>query len=443
MLKQEAIKTLKLSTPIILGELTQMSLGIINSAMVGSLHYKQLAASALVNSVLNIPYVLGIGMSMCISQTVATANGRGDKGKVAHYFYNGIVLMIITALAISLVLELIQPILFHLGQDKDVALLAGPYLRLMGFSVIPMLLFFALKQFTDGLELTKTAMVLSIASMPLNVLFDYTFIFGHFGFPRMELEGAGIGTLVTRTLVLIILTLIIFFHKRFKPFMQERKTQWYLSQNTFRELLHIGIPSGLQGILEVAAFAISGIMAGMFGAVELASHQIALQTAAFTFMVSMGLAQGASIRIGNAFGRKDWFQIGEIGKSTFITGLVYGCVCAILFVALRNYLPLFFNKEPEVVHMTSLLFIFAAIFQISDATQAIGVGLLRGLKDVKAPTAYMAVAYWALGIPIGWLLGFRFHWGVYGLWTGFVIGLSLVSILLNRRFNKLIRNRLN
>lgn len=439
MLKQEAIKTLKLSAPIILGELTQMSLGIINSAMVGSLHYKQLAASALVNSVMNIPFVLGIGISMCISQTVATANGRGDKGKVAHYFYNGIGLMIVVALLISVILELIQPILFHLGQDHEVAVLAGPYLRLMGFSVIPMLLFFALKQFTDGLELTKTAMVLSIASMPLNVLFDYTFIFGHFGFPRMELLGAGVGTLVTRTLVLIVLALIILFHPRFKPYIQERKEQWYMSWKTIKELLHIGIPSGLQGILEVAAFAVSGILAGRFSAIALASHQIALQTASFSFMVSMGLAQGASIRIGNAFGRKDWRQISDIGKSTFYTGLMYGIFCAVLFVLLRNHLPFIFNKNPEVVAVTANLFLFAAIFQISDATQAIGVGLLRGLKDVTAPTIYMSVAYWVLGIPMGCLLGFYLNWGVYGLWTGFVIGLSLVSILLNRRFNKLTK----
>ncbi|PZP52324.1 MAG: MATE family efflux transporter [Pseudopedobacter saltans] len=438
-MKQEAIKTLKLSAPIILGELTQMSLGIINSAMVGHLDYRQLAASALVNSVMNIPFVLGIGISMCISQTVATANGKGDKGKVSHYFYNGIVLMIITALLISLLLELIQPVLFHLGQDRDVAILAGPYLRLMGFSVIPMLLFFALKQFTDGLELTKTAMVLSIASMPLNVLFDYTFIFGHFGFPKMELLGAGIGTLVTRTLVLIVLGLIICFHPRFRPYMEERKKQWFLSRKTFQELLHIGIPSGLQGILEVAAFAVSGILAGQFSAIALASHQIALQTAAFTFMVSMGLAQGASIRIGNAFGRKDWNQIRNIGKSTFYTGLLYGVICAILFVVFRNYLPLIFNKNINVIAVTANLFLFAAIFQISDATQAIGVGLLRGLKDVTAPTVYMAVAYWVLGIPIGWFLGFHFQWGVYGLWTGFVIGLSIVSILLNRRFNQLTK----
>ena len=442
MLKREAVKTLRLSAPIILGELTQMSLGIINSAMLGSLHYKQLAASALVNSVMNIPYVWGIGMSMCISQTVAIASGRGDKGKVSHCLYNGFVLMVVTALVISLLLELMQPILSHLGQDPEVARLSGPYLRLMGFSVIPMLLFFALKQFTDGLQLTRTAMVLSMAAMPLNVLFDYTFIFGHFGFPRMELRGAGIGTLVTRTFILIILALIILFHPRFRPYMRERRSQWFLSKKTFRELLHIGIPSGLQGILEVAAFAVSGILAGIFGAVSLAAHQIALQVASFTFMVSMGLAQGSSIRIGNALGRKDWKLIGLIGKSTFLTGLVYGSVCALLFIVLRNQLPMVFNEDPQVVKLAGYLFLFAAIFQISDATQAIGVGILRGIKDVKAPTVYMAVAYWVLGIPVGALLGFRYHWGVYGLWTGFVIGLSIVSVLLNKRFNKLIHNRL-
>lgn len=442
MLKQEAVKTLKLSAPIILGELTQMSLGIINSAMVGSLHYKQLAASALVHSVLNIPYVFGIGMSMSISQTVATAHGRGDKGKVTHYLFNGVALMIITAVFISLLLEILLPVLFHLGQDPEVATLAKPYLRLMGFSVIPMLLFFALKQFTDGLELTRTAMVLSIAAMPLNVLFDYAFIFGNLGAPRMELSGAGIGTLVTRTLILIILAVIIWFHPKFKPYIQERKKQWFLSKKTFGELLHIGIPSGLQGILEVAAFAVSGILAGVFSAVALAAHQTALQVAAFTFMVSMGLAQGCSIRIGNAYGRKDWKLIGIIGKSTFITALFYGCFCALLFIVFRNQIPRFFADDPKVLALAANLFIFAAIFQISDATQALGVGMLRGIKDVKAPTIYMTVAYWVLGIPIGALLGFYFNWGVYGLWTGFVIGLSIVSVLLNRRFNQLVHRRI-
>jgi multidrug resistance protein, MATE family len=438
MLKKEALHTIKLSGPIILGELTQMSLGLINSAMVGHLGYHQLAAASLVNGVLNIPYVFGIGMTMSISQTVATAHGQQDRQKISHYLFNGLFLSAITAIIISLIIEIGNPIVFHLGQDQEVAKLASPYLRLMGFSVIPMLLFFALKQFTDGLELTRTAMMLSMLSMPLNVLLDWTFIFGHFGFKSYGLIGAGFGTLITRTLILIALAFIIFFHKQFKGFIAVRKHQWHIKWLTQKEMMHIGVPSSIQAILEVGAFAVSGILVGTFGAVELAAHQIAIQLASFTFMVSLGLAQGSSIRIGNAFGRKDWNIIQNIGKSTYITGLMYGVFCAILFILMRNQLPHIFTKDFAVLKLAGALLFFAAVFQISDATQAIGVGVLRGIKDVKAPTIFMTISYWALGIPLGWILAKYLNMGVYGIWIGFVIGLTFTAILLFFRFKKII-----
>lgn len=436
MLKEQAIRTLKLSIPIILGELTQMSLGIINSAMLGRLGYKQLAASALVNSVMVIPYVFGIGLTMSISQTVAIANGQSDKQKVSHYLYNGFILMCLAAFIIGLTLHVCNPILFHLKQDSEVAALAAPYLKLMSYSVIPMLLFFALKQFTDGLESTKTAMTLSMLSMPINILLDWGLIFGHLGLPRLGLIGAGYATLITRTVVFITMALVILLHPEYKKYIAVRKNQWQIKMQTIRELLRIGIPSSLQALLEVGAFAVSGILIGRLGAVALAAHQITLQIASFTFMVSLGLAQGSSIRIGNALGKNEWSLIKVIGKSTFLTGLIYGISCAVIFIVFRGKLPYIFNDNINVVTLTTSLLFFAAIFQISDATQAIAVGALRGIKDVKIPTLMMTFSYWIIGIPLGIFLAFYTSLGVYGIWIGFVIGLSSTSLLLNIRFNK-------
>lgn len=437
MLRAEARETTKLALPIIFGELAQMALHIIDTAMVGHVGAKQLAAAALVMSVMNIPFVVGIGITIAVSQMVSMAHGRKDGQLVSHYFYNGFWLCAVSAIVISLGLELGKGILFHLGQDPEVATLAVPFMQLMGWSVIPMILFMALKQFTDGLEYTRTAMVLSVAALPLNVLINWLLIFGNLGFPRLELVGAGWGTLITRSLIFVIMGIVILRHKTFRKYVAVRTNQWKIRMATIRELLHIGIPSSMQIGMEAGAFAISGILIGTIDYVSQAAHQIALSCASFTFMASMGLAQAGSIRTSNAFGRNDWSKIAHIGKSTLILALIYGVFCAIGFTILRHQLPLYFNTEMPVIEMASSLLLLAAVFQISDSTQAIGAGLLRGIKDVKVPTVLIAIAYWVVGIPVGCLLAFTFDMGASGIWLGFITGLTLSSVFLTIRFLKL------
>lgn len=436
-LVQEAKKTLHLSLPIIFGEIAQMALHLIDTAMAGALGYKHLAAASLVLAVLNIPFVVGIGMTISVSQLVSMSHGQKDAQKVSHYFYNGFWLCAATALIISLGLETGKGILFHLKQDPEVAALAVPFLQLMGWSVIPMLLFMSLKQFADGLEKTRTAMIITLAGVPLNILLNWLLIFGNGGFPRLELVGAGWSTLITRTLMFLSLGAVILWHPAFKRYIAVRKNQWKLKAKTIRDLLHIGVPSGLQIGMEGGAFAVSGIIIGSIGATEQAAHQIALTCASFTFMVSLGLAQGASIRVSNAFGTRNRPKILAIGKSTLITGLIYGCFCAILFITMRNVLPKGFNDDAGVITMASLLLVLAAFFQISDATQAIGAGLMRGIKDVKVPTLLIGIAYWVIGIPLGYLLAFKAGMGASGIWVGFIAGLSCSSIFLCVRFFKM------
>jgi MATE family multidrug resistance protein len=186
--------------------------------------------------------------------------------------------------------------------------------------------------------------------------------------------------------------------------------------------------------VEVCAFAVSGIIIGTIGAVSQAAHQIALSCAAFTFMVSMGLSQAGSIRVSNAFGRSDWKKISVIGKTTLVTSLIYGSFCALCFTVFRNQLPLIFNENADVIKLSSLLLLFAAVFQISDASQATGAGLLRGIKDVKVPTALITIAYWVIGLPVGWFFAFPNHMGAAGMWLGLILGLTMASVFLGIRF---------
>ena len=432
-------KTWKLSLPIIFGELCQMALHIIDTAMVGSLGYKQLAAAALVLAVMNIPFVLGIGMTISVSQMVSLSHGRNDSQKVSHYFYNGFWLCAATAVVIALGLELGKNILLHLDQDPEVAAMAVPFLQVLAYSIIPGLCFFALKQFADGLEKTRTAMIISMLALPLNFGLNWLLIYGRWGLPELGLQGAAWGTLITRTAMFVFLGLIILYHPAFRRYIAVRKSQWKIRMQTMRELLHIGVPSALQIGLEGGAFAVSGIIVGTIGPTEQAAHQIALSCASFTFMVSLGLAQGSSIRVSNAFGTRQGARIHAIGKTAMLSAIGYGVLCAIGFIAFRNSLPLAFNENSGVVALTSLLLIYAAIFQISDATQAVGAGLLRGIKDVRIPTILVAVAYWVIGIPAGYLLAFQGGFGAAGIWMGFIIGLTCSSLFLCFRFLRMSR----
>ena len=433
MLK-ELSRTLKISTPLIISNVSQIGLGLIDSAMIGAVDYKQLAASSLVLNVISIPQILGTGIAIAISPLTAIANGQNNIYEASKTLFNGFLLSAVAAVVIALTMVMSQNLLFHLGQDKEVALLSVPFYNLLAWSLIPMLMFAAVKQFSDGLEFTKTAMMLSLISLPLNAFLNWIFIYGKFGFERLELAGAGLGTLITRIVIAVTLILIVARHKRFRPYIQIRRKAWKLDTKTWKDLLHIGIPTSMQYGMEVAAFSISGIMIGWLGATSQAAHQIALNLASATFMASSGLALGGSIRIANAFGRNEKMLLRSIGVSTIAGSLMYGVFCALLFILFKDHLPLLFTNNAQVATVSSALLVFAALFQISDASQAIGVGLLRGMKDVKIPTAFVAIAYWLIGIPIGYYLAFKLGMGAPGIWLGFVTGLTASSILLNTRF---------
>jgi multidrug resistance protein, MATE family len=426
--------TLKLGWPIILGNITQMSLGIIDSAMVGAIHSSQLAAASFVNNLIALPMVFNLGFTMAISPLVAAAQGEGDYDKPLRITYNGLWVAGIIAVLFGLILHFNSSIVFRLGQDDIVANLSENYLIWMIWSILPMSLFSILKQFSDGLGFTKWPLYIALSAMPVNVLLNYALIYGKWGIPALELEGAGIGTLLSRIYTLVAISFLILKHNHFAPYRQHLVTQLKIQKSRMMEVVQLGIPAAMQYGMEAGAFAVSGIMVGWLGYQQQAAHQIALNIAAMTFMVSLGISATGSIRVGYANGKKDFPKVLEIGKTTLWLSAAYGMVCAIFYILFRFQLPLFFNKEPEVVAYATVLLFLAGIFQISDSVQAVAVGLLRGIQDVQIPTILVAIAYWVIGIPLGYYLAFEMNMEVNGLWIGFVVGLSASAILLTRRF---------
>ncbi len=435
-MKQTFKDTLKIAIPLILGNLTQVAYGLIDTAMIGRLGYEQLAAASLVANVIAIPLVIGMGLMIAITPLVAIANGKNDAYNASHILYNGWVLSIFAGVVLAILVHVSALFLTNMGQEPEVAALAKNYLIIMGYSLIPMMIFIATKQFADALQFTKTAMVLSLISLPINALLCWVLIYGNWGVTALGIDGAGLATLISRILLATAMIIVVLKHKVFKPYISLRKQVWQIKIETFRDMFKLGIPSSLQYCMEAGAFSVSGIMVGWLGAVQQAAHQIALNCASTTFMASLGFSMAGSIRVSDAYGRGNVSSIYAIGKSTAISGLLYGAFSGLLLIAFGKYLPYIFTQNEDVVQVSTMLLLFAAIFQISDSTQAIGVGLCRGIKDVVRPTIYVAIAYWIIGIPVGYLLAFHFKMGAAGIWIGLVVGLSVSSILLNHRFFK-------
>ncbi|TAD86213.1 MAG: MATE family efflux transporter [Bacteroidetes bacterium] len=435
----ELKRTLPLAYPLILSNLTQMAFGLIDTAMVGAVNHYQLAAAGLVVNAIAIPQVVGMGLGMGMAPLVAMAQGQNKPQQSANLLYNGFWLSVVAGAVLALVLWQCRGLMTLLGQDVVVGKLAVSYFGIMGLSLFPMMIFLSLKQFADGLQHTKIGMVISIVALAVNALLCWMLIFGNWGAPRLELEGAGWATLITRVLQAVAMAAIIWKHQLFAPVRACRRVAWHFSRQTQRQLLQMGIPSSLQYAMEAGAFSVSGIIIGWLGATTQAAHQIALNCASFTFMAAVGLSLAGSIRVSHAFGQQNLNLVRRIGSSTLWAGLGYGLVCAVGFVLLRHQLPLLFTTSPEVATMAAGLMLFAALFQMSDASQAIGVGLLRGVKDVKRPTLYVALAYWVVGIPVGYALAFKLQWGAAGIWMGLVAGLTMSSLLLNHRFFRITK----
>lgn len=431
--------SLKLAYPVMVGQLGQILVSVADSIMVGKfLGTIPLAAISLAVSILIIPMVFAIGVAFGLTPLIAGADGKDDPAEAVKYFKNGLVLNSVLGLLVYGVLAIFAQFAHLLGQDERVVSEAMPYLHIVGFSIVPMMAFFAFKQFAEGLSDTKAGMRVSLVANLLNILLNYPLITGWGPFPELGLAGAAVSTLGTRFLMVAGMAIYIRKHKKFAAYWSHwRSTE--ITWRSIRDILAIGVPSGLQLVFEAGAFAMSGVIVGMIGPVQQAAHQIALNIASVSYMMVSGLGAAATIRVGNQLGKRDIPMLRLAGQSLFHLTLAMMVLTMILLIGLRNFLPEFYSSDPEVLQYTAVLMIAAGIFQLPDGLQATTLGALRGVQDVNIPTIIAFVAYWVIAVPMCFYLGITEKMGPLGVWIGLTIGLVLASIALYWRFQHKVR----
>ena len=433
---------IKLAYPVILGMLGHTFVSFVDNVMVGQLGAAELAAVSLGNSFIFIAMSIGIGFSTAITPLVAEADGEGNFGKGKSAFKHGLFLCTVLALILFGLLLLAKPIMYIMQQPQEVVVLAIQYLDLVAFSLVPLIVFQAFKQFSDGLSLTKYPMYATIIANVLNVLINYVLIFGKFGFPEMGIVGAAVGTLVSRFVMLFYLWFLLSKKQKSKAYVTG--IQFFkLSKKALKKIINLGLPSAMQMFFEVGIFTAAIWLSGTLGRNAQAANQIALNLSSMTFMVAMGLSVAAMIRVGNQKGLKDFKALKRIAESIFFLGFILAVIFALTFVVFHKVLPnLYVDYDnpanaldtAEVVKIAATLLLAAAVFQITDSLQVIVLGALRGLQDVYIPTLITFIAYWLIGFPVSYYLGRPEYYGSLGIWLGLLAGLSSAAILLYIRF---------
>lgn len=419
-----------------LSHLGQVTVQVADNMMVGHLGKEPLAGASFANSIFIIFLVMGIGMSFAITPLTAQADGKNDIPKLTEILKHGFLVNIIYGILLTGVLLSITDVLWFFNQPEVVVKLAIPYLGIITASLVPFMAYQAFRQFAEGLGFTKQSMYITITGNVLNIILNYILIFGKLGFEPMGLYGAGLATMISRVIMAIMMISFVYFNKRFTKYWQAFSIG-HLSKSLIKENLKLGFPMSFQFIFEVSTFSLAAIMIGWIGTSPLAAHQIAINMASISYMIALGLSSAATIRVGNQLGQKNYQTLRDAALTSYIMAIVFMAVTGLLFILLRNQLPILYINDPEVISQAAILLIVAGLFQLSDGIQVIGLGALRGMSDVKIPTIITLIAYWVIGLPLGYIFGFILDLGALGVWYGLLAGLTIAAILLFMRFNNL------
>ena len=418
-----------------------------DNIMVGQLGTAELAAVSLGNSFVFIAMSLGIGFSTAITPLVAEADGAGNVSAGKSALKHGLLLCTLMGISLFGIILLAKPLMYLMKQPPEVVELAMPYLDLVAFSLVPLIIFQAFKQFSEGLSQTKYPMYATVIANFVNILLNYLLIFGSWGFPKMGIVGAAWGTLISRIIMVIFLWVLLKNKKKFHDYITGFNFG-IIEKKVMKKIIDLGFPSALQMFFEVAIFTAAVWLSGVLGKNSQAANQIALNLSSMTFMVGMGLGVAAMIRVGNQKGLMNFKELRRIAQSIFLLTFVLEVIFALSFVALNDFLPTIYldlgdannlADNMEVIKMAAELILVAAVFQISDGLQVVVLGALRGLQDVRIPTMITFVAYWIIGFPISFYLGLYTPLQSTGIWIGLLSGLTASAIMLYIRFNYLTK----
>ena len=416
-----------------ISQLGHITVGVFDSLMIGKVSVSQLAAVSLATSIFSFILLFCIGLSYGITPLISSS----DRGKkyVSSILYNGMLVNVISSILLVSFVILTKHLLSYLGQDEEVLFHTYSYLDIICISLIPLILFQTFKQFIEGLGFTKPSMYISVISNVINVVLNAVLIFGLFGFPRLEIIGAAYATLISRVIMFLLILIYCLNDRRFSKYIL--KTKFLVNLNHIKDIFRIGFASGLQYIFEVGAFSVATVMTGSIGAIHLAAHQIALNLASISYMIASGIGSASMISLSYFDGKRNFEDMRRSGFASFLLVFILMIVSALVFIIFRNYLPVLYVDDSSVINIASTLLIIAGLFQISDGIQAVGLGILRGIRDIKKPTIVTFISYWIISIPLSYFLGIEYGYGVYGIWIGLSVGLTLAAIFHVTRFNYL------
>ncbi|MCQ2311737.1 MAG: MATE family efflux transporter [Paludibacteraceae bacterium] len=441
-------RNLKVAFPVMLTQLGASLVGLFDSMMVGHYATADLAAVSFSNAVFFTVMVFSMGALMGLTPLVGYEVGKGEtppsplgKGEqISYLFRSGIWFTLLLSAGMLLILGACIPLLDRFGQEEAVITAARPYYIMIVISIVPFLFFCLQKQFLEGLGNTMAAMLITMGMNVLNIFLNWVFIFGKFGFPAMGATGAGIATLVSRTLMPVLFWIAIRSRKEWRGYMQRSAIRTCSVKDGLRQLWKIGAPIGSQTMLETFLFTLSFIMVGWLSKEALAAHQIANQIADLTFMLAIGIGSATTIRVSHQLGKGDLYAVRMASNASIHLVLAMNTIGAVLMISLRNYIPLLFTEDPEVIRIGSTLVMIAGFFQYADGLQTVGAAMLRGITDVKMPMFYAFLSYIVLALPLGLLLMFPCGLGAPGIWISFIVGLSVAAICFHTRFRKKLRD---
>lgn len=436
---EEASKTFQLALPIMVAQMGVVGMGMTDNIMVGQFVGKVgLGVSGIANSIAFLIGSIAIGGISVVAPLISKAKAEENPEEINRLFRAGIK----AALWFGLVLGLIGLVCVYyfdiFRQSPEINQFAPKFLAIIIVSNVFMFVFAAAKQLSDGLSKTYVAMLITFLGLILNFVFNFLFINGYAGFPKMGVIGSAVSTLITRALMMVGILVYIYQEKVFKEYL--KKTYNSLKTNDLvLKIFKLGIPSGLQFFFEIAAFSLAIVMMGWLGENQLAAHQIAINLAALTYMAASGISVAGGIRVGEGRGLRKRHNIYVSGNVAFLMVVIFMTTCMLIFIFFDNQLINIYLNDPDVTRIAVKLLLIAAIFQLSDGVQVVGLGVLRGIEDVNVPTILTMIAYWIISLPLGYYLSFVAKTDAIGIWIGLWAGLTVSAVLLTIRFYYLLR----
>lgn len=443
-------RLIRLATPVVIAQAGQLTTQFADTAMVGNYGGEDpvpLAAVSLGGSLFLLIYLAALGLALAITPMVGEHYARNERREVGHLFQNSIAYTIGIGVVATAIALLIRPFIGLLGRLMSspgqsvelVAEMALPYYDMLVLSIMPLMIFLAVKQFLEGIGNTKIAMWISLAGNVVNIVLNYIFIFGEWGADEMGAEGAGLATLLARIGQMVAIVVVFFAWRRLRIY------RTFFSRNALKissiaSLLRIGCPISFQMVLESAAFILTSILALSFGEVAAGSMQVAFSIANIAWMITVAIGSASTILVSHIYGSGNKQELRPTVMATYHLGLLWALVMALVFTLLREPISAVFTDNVEVVALTSELMLLIAIYQFSDSIQGLSISMLRGLQDVKVIMPIVLCSYLLLNIPIGVLLAYRFDMECHGLVVGLIVGLSSAALLTALRVRRNIHN---